>query len=361
MPSPTSLIPLLVPRPIVHAHRAIGARAPGATSSPQFRDGTFHNREPMQVVESGSRRSIALEFATKRDRGRPRGTVPLVRPQWPEPAAACAATWLGHATVLLEVGGHRVLTDPVWSERVSPSAHVGPRRHHPVPAPIESLPRLDAVLISHDHYDHLDTATIDRLVALQDVPFVVPLGVGAHLRAWGVPAARVVELDWEQSVELDGLRLTCTPARHFSGRLFRSNLTLWSSWLVESGGRRAFFGGDTGYSADFAELGRRHGPVDLTVLPIGAYDVRWPDVHLDPAEAVRVHRELRGDVMLPIHWGTFDLAFHTWAAPADWARSEAETHGVRLAQPRPGERVDVGAVLAGSGGLPTDEWWRDLG
>ena len=341
----------LAPRALAGVRRSLGARPDGGHDSPQFRDDAFHNREPMRVVEPGERGSIALEFATKGRRGRPAAAVPLVRPDWNEVAGDCAATWLGHSTVLLEVGGRWVLTDPVWSERVSPSPTVGPRRSHPVPARIEDLPRLDAILISHDHYDHLDTATIDRLTHLQTAPFVVPLGVGSHLRGWGVPGHRIVELDWDQRADLDGLALTCTEARHFSGRLFAANKTLWSSWLVESADRRVFFGGDTGYTEAFADLGRRHGPIDLTVLPIGAYDTRWPDVHMDPAEAVRAHLDLGGDVLLPIHWATFDLAFHTWAAPADWVRAEAAEHGVRLAQPRPGERCDT------SEGLPTEDWW----
>lgn len=345
----------LSPRALAGVRRSLGARPDPATlSSPQFHDGAFHNREPMRVADPDDRGSIALEFATKGSRGKPAGTVPLVHPQWGEQAADCAATWLGHSTVLLEIGGRWVLTDPVWSERVSPSATVGPRRHHPVPAELDELPQLDAVLISHDHYDHLDTATIDRLTQLQSVPFVVPLGVGAHLRRWGVPEERIIELDWGQSADLDGLVLTCTEARHFSGRLFTANTTLWSAWLVEAGGRSVFFGGDSGYTDAFAEVGRRHGPVDLTVLPIGAYDARWPDVHMDPAEAVQTHLDLRGGVLLPIHWATFDLAFHPWAAPADWLRAEGSARGVRLAQPRPGERCDV------AGELPTDAWWTGL-
>jgi L-ascorbate metabolism protein UlaG (beta-lactamase superfamily) len=344
----------LAPRVLSDVRRSVGARPGPDLVSPRLRDGIFHNTEPMRVVESGGQASIALEFATKGSRGKPAGPVPLVRPEWSEQAADCAATWLGHATVLLEVGGRWVLADPVWSERVSPSSSVGPRRHHPVPARIEDLPRLDAVLISHDHYDHLDTATIDQLTRQQSAPFVVPLGVGAHLRHWGVPEDRIIELDWDQRVDLDGLTLTCTEARHFSGRLFAGNTTLWSSWLVEAGDRRVFFGGDSGYTDAFAELGRRHGPMDLTVLPIGAYDTRWPDVHLDPAEAVRTHLDLRGGVLLPIHWATFDLAFHAWAAPADWVRAEAAAHDVPLAQPRPGERFDV------TGDLPTTQWWTGL-
>lgn len=341
------------PRALADVRRSLGAGG-GVHDSDHFAEGTFHNTEPMRVVESGGRRSIAMEFATKGRIGKPAGEIPLVRPDWPTRAAACAATWLGHSTVLLEVGGRYVLTDPVWSERVSPSATVGPRRHHPVPAPLEALPRLDAVLISHDHYDHLDTATIDHLTRTQTMPFVVPLGVGSHLRAWGVPADRIVELDWNESVDLAGLRLTCAEARHFSGRLFTANTTLWAAWLVEAAGRSAFFGGDSGYTPAFGDLGRRHGPIDLTVLPVGAYDDRWPDVHMTPAEAVRTHLDLRGGVLVPIHWATFDLAFHTWSAPAEWVRAEAAEHGVRLAQPKPGERFSADEDL------PRQEWWTGL-
>jgi L-ascorbate metabolism protein UlaG (beta-lactamase superfamily) len=201
--------------------------------------------------------------------------------------------------------------------------------------PLADLPPLSAVLISHDHYDHLDTATIDRLVELQDAPFVVPLGLGNHLRRWGVPDTRIVELNWNGSVEIGGLTLTCTEARHFSGRGFVRNTTLWSSWVASAGDRRVFFGGDTGYTPAFTDVGAEHGPFDLTVLPIGAYDARWRDVHMDPAEAVQCHLDVDGHVLLPIHWATFDLAFHRWAAPADWLREEAAEREVAIAQPRP--------------------------
>lgn len=335
----------LGPRALAAVRRAKGAPAGAAP---------YRNTQPAAVVAPGSRRSLAVDLATKGRQGRPRGPVPLVTPTWPEPAAGCAATWLGHATVLLEVGGYRVLADPVWSERCSPSAEIGPRRSHPVPVAVEALPRLDAVLISHDHYDHLDTATIDALVRTQDAPFVVPLGVGEHLRRWDVPPERIIELGWDDEVDLAGLVLTCVEARHFSGRFLQENPTLWSAWLVRAGGRSAFFGGDSGYCDSFARVGAAHGPINLTVLPVGAYDERWPDIHMDPAEAVRSHLDLQGEVMLPIHWATFDLAFHRWAAPADWVRREARAHDVALAQPRPGERWAAGEPL------PTQVWWHDL-
>jgi L-ascorbate metabolism protein UlaG (beta-lactamase superfamily) len=347
--------------------RSLGARPSAAYESPQYHDGVFHNRLPVSVVEPGSTGSMAAEWARRGDVGRPRGPVPVTTPELPKRATDLAATWLGHATVLLEVGGHWVLTDPVWSDRVSPSATVGPRRSHPVPMALADLPPLSAVLISHDHYDHLDTATIDALVELQDAPFVVPLGISAHLRRWGVPENRIVELDWGQSHRVGDLTLTCTEARHFSGRGFVRNTTLWSSWVAAAGERKVFFGGDTGYTPAFAGIGEDYGPFDLTVLPIGAYDRRWRDVHMDPAEAVQCHLDVQGaaeveaeghdggGVLLPIHWATFDLAFHRWAAPADWVREEAAERGVTVALPRPGERFEIdGDDLSG---VPDADWW----
>ncbi len=320
------------------------------SGSPQFHDGSFHNRLPATETQEGSSTHVAADFATKGGRGRPRRPVVVEPPELPAQAAALGVTWLGHATTLLELDGHWVLTDPVWSERVSPSRTIGPRRLHPVPMPLTDLPRLAAVLISHDHYDHLDTATIDWLRTHSDAPFVVPLGVGEHLRRWGVPAARVVELDWEETRRVEGIGFTCTEARHFSGRSLGNNTTLWSSWVLAGERHRVFFGGDTGYTPAFADLGRRHGPFDLTMLPIGAYDVRWPDVHLDPEEALRVHREVSGAVLLPIHWGTFDLAFHAWSEPVERLCEAAD--GAVLALPPPGRRVQPGA------GTPTAPWWR---
>jgi L-ascorbate metabolism protein UlaG (beta-lactamase superfamily) len=329
-----------------------GMRKLDYSGSPQFHDGVFHNRLPATEVPSGTTAGMATEMATKGRKGKPRRPVEVVTPELPAEAGELAATWLGHATVLLEIEGHWVLTDPVWSDRVSPSASVGPRRNHPVPMPLEALPRLTAVLISHDHYDHLDTATIDVLVRTQEAVFVVPLGIGEHLATWGVPPHRVVELDWDDEHQLGGLTFTCTEARHFSGRSLGSNTTLWSSWVVAGRRRRVFFGGDSGYTPAFAEIGDRLGPFELTVLPIGAYDTRWPDVHLDPEEAVRVHREVHGGVLLPIHWGTFDLAFHEWSDPVERLVREAAERGVQLALPPPGGRFEV------DGELPTEPWWK---
>ncbi len=351
-----------------------GTRRLDYSTSPQFHDGRFHNRLPTSTPDASgpdtstsdtstsgtiaSTAAMAAEFAAKGRRGKPRRPVLVQRPVLPPQAGELAATWLGHATVLLEIEGRWLLTDPVWGDRVSPSSVIGPRRLHPVPMPLGDLPALDAVLISHDHYDHLDTETIDALVATQSASFVVPLGIGEHLSRWGVPENRIVELDWEESQEVAGLRLTCTEARHCSGRNLGGNTTLWSSWVVAGERRRAFFGGDSGYTPAFAGIGERHGPFDLTLLPIGAYDARWREVHLDPEEAVRVHRELGGEVLLPIHWATFDLAFHDWADPAERVLRAATDVGVDLALPAPGLRIEHGTEHRSE--LPLAVWWREF-
>ncbi|MDQ2848552.1 MAG: MBL fold metallo-hydrolase [Actinomycetota bacterium] len=322
-----------------------------AAGSPQYHNGTFHNRLPGSILAPTSTASMATQMATRDDRGRPSNPIELATPVIPETAGALAATWLGHASVLLEIDGARVLADPVWSDRVSPTQKVGPHRMHPVPMAIADLPELDLIVISHDHYDHLDTDTVDALLTSQRAPFCVPIGIGAHLRGWGVPEDRIIELDWDSSHQVGELTVTCTEARHFSGRSLARNTTLWSSWVLTGLRHRVFFGGDTGYTPAFAEIGARFGPFDLTVLPIGAYNEMWPDIHMNPEEAVRAHGDLGGQLLLPIHWATFDLAFHRWSEPVERLTAAAKNTGAQLALPAPGQRFD------GAGPLPEDTWW----
>lgn len=269
----------------------------------------------------------------------------------PVPAAAVRVTWLGHSTTLLELDGKRFLTDPVWAERVSPTPLVGPRRFFAPPLPLAELPRLDAVILSHDHYDHLDEAAI-RALSRTDVPFYCPLGVGAHLRRWGVPTARITELDWWQEVTLGTHTLAATPARHFSGRGLSRDNTLWASWCLLGPTHRVFFGGDSGpYEAGFQEIGAAYGPFDLVMLEIGAYDALWADIHMGPDHALVAHRALGGGPLLPLHWATFNLAFHGWTEPADRLVAAADP-AVPLLLPPPGQRVDAAA-----GPLP-GRWWE---
>ncbi len=325
--------------------------------SPQFRDGVFHNPDPAASTAIRARESVGLlrEALFGQQRRRPSGPVPLVTPTvGAAPPDALRITWYGHACALVEIDGARLLLDPVWSERCSPSRLAGPRRLHPSPAPLSDLPPVDAVLISHDHYDHLDAPTVRALTALQSAPFLVPLGVGAHLRRWGVPVERIVELDWGEQYELAGLRLTCTAAQHFSGRAFTRNNTLWASWVAAGPRHRVYVTGDSGYFDGYARIGAEYGPFDATLMQIGAYGAAWPDIHMFPEEAVQAHLDLRGELLVPVHWCTFNLALHDWSEPVERLWRESKALGVRLAVPRPGQTVDVAAPPA------VDDWWATV-
>ncbi|MFC5290192.1 MBL fold metallo-hydrolase [Actinokineospora guangxiensis] len=320
--------------------------------SPQYRDGAFRNRERTSSVPVEGREMLRDLLFGKQQR-KPVGAVPLVAPG-PPVGSGLHITWYGHSSALVEIDGALVLADPVWGKRVSPVPFAGPKRLHEPPAPLDSLPRLDAILISHDHYDHLDMETVLGLVRSQSAPFVVPLGVGAHLRRWKVPADRIVELDWSESVELGGVRVVSTPARHFSGRGFKRDGTLWASYALIGPEHRVFYTGDSGYTSGYAEIGAEFGPFDATLVQIGAYGVGWPDIHMTPEEGVATHLDVRGGLLVPVHWATFNLALHAWSEPVDRLWAEAKARGVAIAVPRPGQRVDV----AKPG--PVDPWWQLL-
>ncbi len=335
-----------------------GAIRKVATRSPHYHDGVFTNIDPASQfnLDREQQRLLLREFFGGRTATKPAGAIPLGTPSVIEnTASGLAVTWFGHATALLEIDGYRVLTDPVWSHRCSPSDVIGPERMHPPPLQLEALPAVDAVVISHDHYDHLDIDTIVALTRSQWAPFIVPLGVGAHLRAWGVPEQRIVELDWYESTTLDELTLVCTPARHFSGRFLNRNTTLWASWAMLGPGHRAYFAGDSGYTKSFAEIGTAHGPFDLTLMPVGAYNTAWPDIHMNPEEAVQAHVDITSagsGLLVPIHWCTFRLAPHPWAEPVERLLAAAEAAGVRVAVPKPGGRVDDTETA------DVEPWWR---
>ncbi len=344
--------------------KALGARAEGERlrqieASPLYKDGAFENVIPTKVGEMSTMWPVLLEWINGDEERTPLSPTPM----HPDTASALAApihdglrlTWLGHSTVLIELEGATMLTDPMFGERASPSTLMGPKRFHAPPLALSQLPQLDAVLISHDHYDHLDMGSIQWLAANRDMPFYAPLGVGAHLEAWGVPAERIIEVRWwdELAVGSTGVKAVATPSRHFSGRgLTDRNATLWTSWAVVGPTRRVYFSGDTGPTPQFEEIGARLGPFDVTMLEVGAQHPSWGEIHLGPVEALRAHKMLRGDALLPIHWGTFELALHAWNEPLQTLSREATTLNIPLLTPIVGAPISV-----------TDEtpvWWEDM-
>lgn len=332
-----------------------GARRERILSSPQFVKGRFRNPSGANAnVDPGQMGPVMKEFVLGGKQRRPSRGLPGLDPRaaWQSEAPeGFRVTWLGHSTLLIEIGGLRVLTDPVWDERVSPVAFAGPKRFQPMVVPLDGLGPLDVILISHDHYDHLDRRSVLELARLTSAKFVTSLGVGAHLERWGIPRDRVEELDWWEFFELGGVRLTSTPSQHFSGRgLTDRNATLWSSFVLESDRHRFYFGADSGLGSHFEEIGRRMGPFDVVTLEIGAFHPAWADIHMGPENAWKAREMLGSGAFLPIHWGTFDLALHGWEEPAEWVLAGAA--GRELWLPQMGQPVDLVRRAQ------AQAWWR---
>jgi len=336
--------------------RAEGARQARAVGSPEWGGHGFVNPQPLR---NDLWLSLRDAFHVSPDAS-PTLALPLVREardRFASPApSGLRATWLGHSTVLLEIGAAHILIDPIWSERASPFASVGPRRWYPPPLALSELPPLDAVLISHDHYDHLDRGTILALKE-SNASFVVPLGVGAHLEYWGIPPERIIELDWWQSTKLPAgaLEIVCTPARHASGRMIvDDDSKLWAGYALLGATQRVYYSGDTGLFPALREIGERLGPFDLTLIEIGQYGRAWPDWHLGPEQAVRAHQLVRGKVLLPVHWGALALAYHGWTEPIERTLVASEVAGVAVVVPRPGQSIEPALPP------PLERWWPNL-
>jgi L-ascorbate metabolism protein UlaG (beta-lactamase superfamily) len=324
--------------------------------SPQWKDGRFRNPQPLWNDMFG-----ALVGAFRASPyGSPARPIPTSRVEKNQfdapPGSGLRVTWLGHSTLLIEIDGHRVLTDPVWSDRVSPYSWIGPKRWYPPLIALADLPPLDAVVISHDHYDHLDYATISGMKGWKTT-FVVPLGVGAHLAYWGVPEARIVELDWWERAQVGDLTIVATPARHASGRtaMFGQDGTLWAGFALMGTKHRAWYSGDTGMFPGLREIGERLGPFDVTMIEVGAYGRWWPDWHLGPEQAAKAHQLVRGRTMIPTHWGLFNLAYHGWTEPIERLLVAAAQSGTTIGVPKPGQSVEPDAATGA-----VERWWPEV-
>lgn len=322
--------------------------------SPQWQNGKFTN--PLERTQASRISLLRQILFGNPNPTRPKERIPVQarrRSDFDNPPDL-RTTWLGHSTMIVEIEGKRLLLDPVWGQRVSPLSFAGPERWYPSPLPFDELPDLDAVLISHDHYDHLDYPTVQKLKH-RKLHWIVPLGLGGHLEGWGVPAANIVELDWWETFALSGLTITATPARHFSGRgPLDQDKTLWCGFAVNGARHRVYYSGDTALFPELKDIGQRLGPFDLTMIEVGAYDKHWTDVHLGPEQAIRAHQLVRGKILLPVHWGLFSLGFHGWTEPMERVLAAAAHNAVNVAVLKPGESI-VPPHLP-----PMVKWWPDL-
>ena len=328
-------------------------------ASRQYLGCTFHNPPNPDAAPSAGGWKIWTRFLF----GEKVDTVPvdpipvqaLTRPQLDAlDDQANHVVRIGHSSHLLKLRGKYWLIDPVFGARASPFSFIGPKRFHPPPMTLDALPPIEGLVLSHDHYDHLDVETIEYL-AMKVQRYFVPLGVKARIVEMGVPPERVVELDWWQGAQHDGVQLTAAPAQHFSGRTLNDrDKTLWATWVIQSGAQRIFYSGDSGYCAGFKQIGERFGGFDLALMENGAYNAYWPAVHMTPAETVKAFQDLRGKVLYSVHNSTFDLAFHTWHDPLDQLARLSKENSIDLATPEIGEVLTIGRARTNR------LWWEGL-
>ena len=337
-----------------------GERLERAQASPHYIEGKFANTRAQPSLKSGEVWGYLKEQFFGGQVRVPSSAIPITilapASMQPQPQPGLRAIWFGHSSVYIELDGLRLLVDPVFSDYASPFNGIGPKRFHPPPITMEDLPKIDAVLISHDHPDHLDMRTV-QFLSSGGTRFFVPLGVGAHFDEWEIPKDRITELDWWESTNIGGLRIICTPAQHYSGRrIFDYMETLWSSWSIIGREYRVFYSGDTGFSDHFKQIGDQLGPFDLGIIKIGLYGpgASWIYSHLDPEDAVKAHIDVRARRMLPVHWGTFNIAFHDWDEPIKRAVKAADEMSVNLVTPR------VGEVVTADEPFSSQSWWEEV-
>ena len=326
--------------------------------SKQFKDGAFINEKQISLNPSFSEIVTMTRnfFFQKVENDRPDRDIKTEKIDSTNIANYQKGTrliWFGHSTFLLQMDEKNILIDPMFSDVPAPHPWLGGKRFSKeLPIEIEKLPKIDAVIISHDHYDHLDYESIKKLRNKVEAYFV-PLGVGVHLEAWDVANNKITELDWWQEITYKNIQLACTPAQHFSGRKFDNRQsTLWSSWVIKSDTTSLFFSGDSGYGKHFKEIGEKYGPFDFAMMECGQYNKMWPDVHMFPEETAQAGVDVRAKSVMPIHWGAFKLALHSWTDPIERVKKKAEALGIPLVIPKIGEPIVIKALPESN-----SVWW----
>ena len=315
--------------------------------SQQYKDGKFNNTLPVPKDLSFSETlSLAYKFfTTKVPNGRPNKDIKAHKIDSASVANYNKDTrliWYGHSSFLLQIDKKNILLDPMLGKVAAPHPLLGGNRFNKdFPLPLEKLTHIDAVLFSHDHYDHLDYETILKIKD-KTKHFYVPLGVGAHLEAWGVPTNKITELDWWQDITLESLTFVCTPAQHFSGRKLNNNQsTLWSSWVIQSKEDNIYFSGDSGYAPHFKEIGEKYGPFDIALMECGQYNQMWADIHMMPEETAQAGLDVKAKKIMPIHWAGFKLALHDWTDPITRVKAKANELNLEVITPEIGEEILV--------------------
>ncbi|MET2984785.1 MBL fold metallo-hydrolase [Aureibaculum conchae] len=328
-------------------------------TSPQYDKDQFVNTNRVNMDLSFLETvSLARKFFfTKVKNGRPKQDISVTKIDSSNIANYGSPTrfvWFGHSSFLIQMNHKNILIDPMFSDVPAPHSLLGAKRFNAeLPIELQKLPKIDAVLLSHDHYDHLDYESIQLLKDKVGM-FYTPLGVGVHLEAWGVSKEKIIELDWWQEIMFDDLKFVCTPARHFSGRKFTNRQsTLWSSWVIQSDTENIFFSGDSGYDTHFKEIGTKYGPFDFAMLECGQYNEMWPDIHMYPEETAQVGIDVQAKIIMPIHWGAFKLAMHSWTDPVERVTKKANELNIPLITPKIGE-----AFLLNDENVEYQDWWQ---
>lgn len=329
--------------------------------SPLYKDGIFVNPIPTSLDMSfGTMVGTLVEFIKGTPNAKPSVELPIIENDSIDIAnfkAGDRLIWFGHSAFLLQIDGKNILLDPMLGNVPAPHPLLGGNRYNTkLPIEIEKLPRIDAVLISHDHYDHLDYGSIKKLKEKTN-QFLVPLGVGAHLKAWGIETNKISEFDWWQELTYEHLKLSFTPSRHFSGRgLTDRATTLWGSWVIKGNNSNLYFSGDGGYGEHFKEIGAKYGPFDFAMMECGQYNEKWHDIHMMPEETAQAAVDVNTKVMMPIHWGAFTLALHSWTDPVERVSAKAKELNQDMIIPKIGESIGLDSSIA----VADSYWWKNL-